>query len=177
MIRYLKSTVRRFRDNEEGSMVVPFALWTPVFLGLIVSSIEMGTVTIRHTAMERGLDTVVRDIKLGHAPSDQAGLKQAICDQAAVLPDCMATLHLEMLVLDMRNWQDPPMQADCVDTSEVSTAQRNFSQGDAQQVTLIRACYKFKPVTPVGTLNASLPKDANGYTALVSTSAFVSEPG
>ena len=40
----------------------------------------------------------------------------------------------------------------------------------------LRACYKYTPITPAGTLSSNLPKDAEGYTALVATTAFVHEP-
>jgi hypothetical protein len=41
---------------------------------------------------------------------------------------------------------------------------------------LLRACYKYRPITPAGTISSSLSKDASGYTALVATTAFVHEP-
>ena len=157
-------------------MVVPFALWTPVFLGLIVSSIELGTVTIRHTVLERSLDSTVRELKLGTGASDHAGIKASICSQSNVLPGCEDRLHIEMITLDMNNWAAPDMTADCVDTTSVTTPQRTFQHGGSHEMTLIRACYKFKPATPIGGLNASLSKDADGFSALVSTTAFVSEP-
>ena len=41
---------------------------------------------------------------------------------------------------------------------------------------LLRACYKFKPVFPTTGLGGQLTKDSEGFTAIVSTSAFVQEP-
>jgi len=176
MFRSLLPNLRSFRESEDGSMVVPFALWMPVFILLIVSSIELGTLTIRHTQLERALDQTVRDVKIGSGAATHDELKQAICEKTSVLPGCMTTLHLEMIVLDMRNWSTPPAQADCVDISEEVTPQRNFEHGEGGQMMLLRACYKFQPVTPIGSLNASLRTDGNGYSALISTSAFVHEP-
>ncbi len=177
MIRYIKNPLRRFRDSEDGSMVVPVALWTPVFFGLILSTIELGTVTIRHTILERSLDMTIRDVRLGTGYQfSHATLKQTICDEAAILPDCMDNLHLEMVSLNMRDWTAPIASADCVDTTQAVTPQRTFQHGDSNEMMLIRACYKFKPFTPAAALNASLPKDSEGYTALVSYSAFVHEP-
>ncbi len=157
-------------------MVVPFALWMPVFILLIVSSIELGTLTIRHTQLERALDQTVREVKIGSGAATHDELKTAICEKTNMLAGCMQTLHLEMIVLDMRGYSAPPASADCVDISEDVTPQRSFEHGDGGQMMLLRACYKFQPVTPIGSLNASLPKDSNGYSALVSTSAFVHEP-
>ena len=177
MMSAIRRTAGRFRASEEGSMVVPFALWTPVFLALILSSVELGTVTIRQTALDRALDETVRDIRLGlPGVDDQVAVKTAICDRAAVLPGCMDTLQLEMIPLDMRSWDAPPRQADCVDTAEAITPNRTFTIGTDRQVMFLRACYKYRPITPAGTLSSSLAKDDEGFTALVSTSAFVQEP-
>lgn len=175
MMRSLRSRLISFSREERGSMVIPFALWTPIFLILILSSIELGTVTIRQTALERALDDTVRDIRLG-AVSDHADIKQAICDGAAVLPGCMNTLHLEMVSLDMRNWDGIINSADCTDTTQEVTPHRSFQNGGSNEMMLLRACYKYQPITPAGTISSSLAKDDQGYTALVVSTAFVHEP-
>lgn len=175
MTRFSKMLCR-FRRDEDGTMVVPFALWMTIFLSLIVSTIELGTMTVRQTVMERAVDTTMRDLKIGKLPGDLVTLKDAICDDAAILPSCRQNLYLEMIRLDMAEWQEPSDQASCVDTGTVAMPHRSFQQGPAHEVMLVRACFKYKPITPLGGFNASLPKDANGYTALVSSSAFVNEP-
>ncbi|MFW2543308.1 TadE/TadG family type IV pilus assembly protein [Primorskyibacter sp. 2E107] len=158
-------------------MVVPFALWTPVFLGLILSSIELGTVTIRQTALERALDDAVRDLRLDSTSvASHDDLKNKICQSAAVLPACTDMLRLEMVRLDMRNWQAPETVADCVDVSEPVNPVRSYYKGGEQEMMLLRACYKYQPITPAGTLSSSLAKDEAGYTAIVSSTAFVNEP-
>ena len=177
MIMRVKNTLKAFARDDSGSMVVPFALWTPVFLGLILSAIELGTVTVRSTALERAVDDAVRDLRLDTGnPVTHEELKLAICESAAVLPACTDMLHLEMVPLDMRNWSAPPTQADCVDTSQTVTPQRGFSNGGDNEMMFLRACYKYQPITPAGTLSSSLAKDAEGYTAIIASSAFVHEP-
>ncbi|WP_425099743.1 TadE/TadG family type IV pilus assembly protein [Tropicibacter sp. S64] len=177
MITRVKNALARFRKDETGSMVVPFALWTPVFLGLILSAIELGTVTIRQTALERALDDTVRDLRLdAGVVGTHDELKAKICQTAAVLPACTEMLRLELVRLDMRNWQAPQAKADCVDTSEQINPVRGFYKGGEQEMMMIRACYKYQPITPAGTLSSSLATDAAGYTAIVSTTAFVNEP-
>ncbi len=178
MMSLVKSTLRRFARDDEGSMVVPFALWTPFFIMLIVSTIEMGTVTIRHSALERSVDQTVRDLRLGTGTKfTHAELKKSICDKAAVLPNCMNTMHLEMLRLDMRNFDEPDYFPDCVDLAEDATPQRNFTYGAANEMMFLRACYKYDPFSPSGYLGGSMMADGEGYVALIATSAFVQEPG
>lgn len=177
MIAFVKNTLKDFRNDETGSMVVPFALWTPVFLGLILSAVELGTVTIRSTALERALDKTVRELRLDTGSNvSHAELKQKICDSAAVLPGCSDMLRLEMVALDMHNWSAPPQRADCVDLSQNVNPVRAFNPGGDNQMMMLRACYKYQPITPAGTLSSSLSKDDAGYTAIVSTTAFVHEP-
>jgi hypothetical protein len=53
---------------------------------------------------------------------------------------------------------------------------RQFDPGQPNELMLLRACYKYKPITPVGSVGAAMPKDAEGYAAIVSFSAFVQEP-
>lgn len=177
MTRFARLIPRRFARGEEGSMLVPFALWMPVFTMLIVSSIELGTVTVRHTVLERSLDMAVRDLRIGSSTvTTHDALKADICERAAILPGCLEALQLEMIPLNMVAWTDPPATADCVDISEEFTPQRSFVNGGGGAVMLLRACYKFRPVTPISSFNASVAKDADGYTGIVSTAAFVTEP-
>ena len=173
----LHKTLRRFRDSEEGSMVVPFALWLPLFVGIIVSGVELGAVTLRHTTLERALDQTVRDVKLGTGTIyDHASLKAAICENAGILPNCSENLQLEMIKMNMRNWQTPPTSADCIDTAAEVNPQRTFEYGRDNELMLLRACFKFRPFSPATQMSSGVMSDANGYTAIVSYSAFVQEP-
>lgn len=176
MTRLPFSAIRRFWAEEAGNAVVPYALWLPLFVAIIVSAVEIGSITVRHTQLERALDQTVREVKIGVTTPSHDALKTAICGKTTVLPNCIGTLHLEMIPLDMRNYSAPPATADCVDVSQDATPQRSFTHGTSGQMMFLRACYKFRPATAAATLNASLPKDDQGYTAIVSTSAFVYEP-
>lgn len=176
MIPSLLRTLRRFWAGEDGNSTIPYVLWVPAFIIIIVSSIELGTVTIRSVQLERALDQAVREVKIGVGAPSHDALKAAICAKTSVLAGCKQTLQLEMIPLDMRNYSAPPSKADCVDVSQEATPQRTYRNGSGGQLMILRACYKFKPLTGAATLNASLRKDAQGYTAIVSTSAFVYEP-
>ena len=156
-------------------MVVPFALWLPIFLVLILSAIELGTLTIRQTAMERALDDTVREVRLGSVNS-ATEIKQSVCTKAAVLPNCTNMLQLEMVRLDMHAWAAPAAAADCVDTLLDVTPYRTFHPSGGGRMMMLRACYKYQPITPAGTISSHLSTDTEGYTAIISTSAFVTEP-
>jgi hypothetical protein len=158
-------------------MVIPFALWSPIFMMIMISTIELGTMTIRHTALERALDLTVRDVRLGTGTEwKHDDLKDSICKYADILPRCQTTMNLEMIKLDMRAFNEPDYYPDCVDISADTQSQRTFQNGEANEVVFLRACYKYEPFTPVGYLGGAMMVDREGYTALIASSAFVLEP-
>jgi Flp pilus assembly pilin Flp len=178
MTRLFKPKLRAFLRNESGAAnTIEFVLWVPLFLILIVATIEMGALTMRHTQLERALDYTVRDIRLGTGEDlSHSAVKQSICDNASLLVDCESTLQLEMLPLDLRNWSNPPSNVDCSDTSQAVNPLRQFDSGTDNQLMYLRACYKYQPVAPTGVLAGSLYTDDQGYARIVSFSAFVQEP-
>lgn len=178
MMRQDMKFIRRFLRDENGSVVLlPFALWLPVFMAIIIAGLEISAMSLRHTELERGLDATVRDVRLGTGDSfDHSTLKQKICESANVMTECNENLYLEMIPLDLRNWSEPSLSATCVDTTEEVRPAITFDAGNPNELMLLRACYKYKPITPTGVIGGSLEKDSEGYTALVSYTAFVQEP-
>ena len=170
--------LRNFRGDESGAVAtIPFALWVPLFLTVIIAGLEMGALSIRHTQLERALDITVREVRLGTGENlDHSSLKTMICDNAPILSDCTQMLRLEMHPLSLREWQYPEQTADCQDEPDSVRPLREFTPGDPNELMFLRACYKYKPIVPTGALASALPKDELGYTALVSFSAFVQEP-
>ena len=177
MRRIFPSLLRRFRREERGSMTVEFALWFPFFLVFMYTSFELGTLTMRHAMLERGLDIAVRDIRLGTGTAPQHDqIKTTICDNAIVIPGCESNLRLEMLRTDMTNWQSLPADPDCTDRSEEVRPVRQFQPGTSNQLMLLRACLKVRPFSPASKLVNYLETDGAGDVSLVVTSAFVQEP-
>ncbi|MBV2360313.1 pilus assembly protein [Thalassococcus sp. CAU 1522] len=173
----LKNRLRRFGAEEDGTSTIAFALWVPLFALTIISTMEMGALSMRHTALERGLDSVVRDVRLNTGTEHTHDtLKAAICDAAPILTDCASTLRLEMIPLDLRNWTGPQPSADCYDAAHPVRPLRTFHNGGDNELMLLRACYKYNPIAPTSMLANSLPVDAHGYTGLVAFAAFVQEP-
>ncbi|WP_425071973.1 TadE/TadG family type IV pilus assembly protein [Sagittula sp. S175] len=176
MTRFLLPRLRHHVASEDGTMAPSVALWMPVFLLLIVSSIELGTLTARHTMLEKALDQTMREVKIGIGPTNHQQMKESICEKARILPDCTENLRLEMIPMDMNAWVEPPAMVDCTDAAQPLTPQRQFTMGGGGQMMFLRACFKFRPATAISGFNASLGKDSSGYAALVSTTAFVNEP-
>ncbi|MCA0964284.1 TadE/TadG family type IV pilus assembly protein [Salipiger bermudensis] len=177
MIGRIATTLRRLIKSEDGSAVVPFALWMPVMLGIGLSTIEVGAMTLRHTQLERAMDLTVRDVRLGTGHTyTHAQLKQMICDRTTILGNCATMLHLEMIGLDLRDWTDPPSSIECTDLALDVTPQRNFQFGQEHEAMLLRACYKYRPITLVSRIGSPVKVDEHGFTGVVSTATFVYEP-
>ncbi|MCT4553093.1 MAG: pilus assembly protein [Pelagimonas sp.] len=173
----LPTMFARFRKEEEGSSTVEFVLYFTVFFFLLSAGIEMAYMNLRHAMLERGVDLATRDIRLstGNIPS-YSEVRAKICDEATILDECTDNLRLEMVQVSPRDLSAAPVDADCQNAAEDPKPVRSFVHGQDNDLMLIRACLKFKPMMPTTSLGAELNLDANGYAQLVVTSAFVQEP-
>ena len=178
MTRFAFPRLRRFLADEDGSSVVPAALWIPAFMVLLASGVELGAYSARNTALESALDRTVRDVRLGKPGLDSHdALKVAICDRAAILPACEETLLLEMIRLDLRDWVAPPTAVACHDAAQEVSPVVRFEHGRNNEMMLLRACYVVEPLSPTTGLGARIATNAAGQMALVAQAAFVHEPG
>lgn len=169
--------LRRFLKDEGGNASVEFVLVFPAYLALMLMSIELGFVTLRHTLLERGLDIAVREVRLGTGTAPQHDdIKQIICDNALMIRDCATTLRLEMRSADIRAYNSLDTTADCTDLAEPTKPVREFTPGQQNQLMLLRACLRFDPLFPDDALGSALTKDASGQSSIVSMTAFVQEP-
>ncbi|MCZ7676075.1 MAG: pilus assembly protein [Roseovarius sp.] len=177
MTRPGMNRLRRFLADEGGNATVEFVLVFPVFLALMIMSIELGFVTLRHTLLERGLDMAVREIRLGTGTAPEHDqIKRIICDNALMVRDCEQNLRLEMRPADLRAFSSLDTTPDCTDASEPSKPVRAFTPGQQNRLMLLRACLRFDPLFPDRLLGSALQTDATGQGAIVSMTAFVQEP-
>lgn len=177
MIRKSMSFLRRFKNDEDGNMVVEFAIGVPLIFTMFMTSVEMGIYTMRQMFLDRGVDMTVRNIRLNTgAATDHTDLKNMVCNFAGFLEDCDTTLRLSMNPIDVRTFNGNDGPTDCVDVSEPLTPLLSFVHGGEHEMMLIRACYPFKPVFPTSGLGYALEKDGSGRAQMFAFSAFVQEP-
>ncbi len=168
--------LRRFRRDENGSATIDFAIMFPLFILALMSSVELGFISIKHMMLERALDLTVREIRLGTGSAPQHDeIKQDICDRAPMLEDCENNLRLEMVRLNLRTWTAPPNDFDCIEKTDVVKPVRTFANGNVNELMLLRACVLFEPIIPASALGKALDKDG-GFAAMIAQSAFVQEP-
>ncbi|WP_317057388.1 TadE/TadG family type IV pilus assembly protein [Roseovarius rhodophyticola] len=185
MIWPFRSLLGRFAREEDGNSTVEFVIIVPVYLSMMVFSVELGLITMRNTMLERGLDIAVRDLRLGtgtfqsNTEEEQEAthnlIKQTVCNNSIVLVNCENKLQLEMVVADPFAFNSLDTEVKCTDRPEDAAPVR-FSTGTANQLMLLRACYKYEPLFPEGVLGSALSTNAEGEAAVVSLTAFVQEP-
>jgi len=174
MIRWLKS-------GQSGSATVEFVIVVPVYIALLVMSIELGFITMRHALLERGLDMAVRQIRLstGKTPSYDR-IKNMICGNSLFIANCNTNLRLEMVRTDIRAYTPMNRTVLCENSADPTTSVVNSANFDTSglpnQLMQIRACYRYSPLFPAGVLGQALSVDSNGQAAIVTMSAFVQEP-
>ena len=173
----LKLRLIRGAREEDGTATIPFLLFLPFFMMLVISSLEMGMLMLRHVMLERGLDMAVRDLRLGIFKGDYDEFKGLVCKNAAFLPDCKNAIVIELQPVSTTTWAPLNSAAICVDRNQPLKPLNNpFITGAGDQLMLVRACAIFDPIVPTTGLGLHLPKDASGGYWLVTSSAFVNEP-
>lgn len=174
--RFLSRLTRRAR-SEDGTSTVPFVIFVPLFMTMVMSSTEMGTMLFRQVMLERGLDLAVRDLRLGiWVPANSDQLKQRICNYAGVIPSCTQAMLVELRPVSKSTWSPLGSGPVCVDRTAVVQPVTAFNAGASNDMMLVRACVKFVPIFPTNGFGFGMPKDNTGAYALVSSSAFVNEP-
>lgn len=177
MMTRMKRFVSRFRKEEDGNATIEFVLYFTIFMSILAAGVEIAYMNLRHSMLERGVDLVTRDIRLstGNIPTYNE-VRTKICEEATILDECESNLRLEMVQVSPRDFSAAPTNADCINAVEDPKPVRNFQHGLDNDLMLIRACLKYKPVLPTTSLGAELNLDDDGYAQLVVTSAFVQEP-
>lgn len=179
MIQSLMRHLRRFKREENGQMLVEFALVIPLIFTIFMTSVELGIYQVRQMFLDRGVDMTVRLVRLNTgAEYTHADLKMLICEFSGFLENCDEQLKLEMAPADIRNFNGFTGAADCTDASQPVQPNRTFVHGGQNQLMLMRACYKFDPIFPSSGLGFefSTNGDDAGMARMVSVTAFVQEP-
>lgn len=182
-IKSLARFLRLFRKEEDGSESVELALIFLPFVMIPVSGFELGLLMTRHVMVERGLTMAVREVSLNTGiPYTDTQVKSMICNAAGIIPNCMVNLRLEMRNIDLRHTganatNEIPREASCTDLQSPDQAPRNYTNGVANELMVVRACGLFTPMLPEFGLGYFLSRmRPDGTYPLVASTAFVMEP-
>lgn len=187
-VSYLCAALRRFRRRDDGGPTVEFAILIGPLILFLVSTFEMGLLMTRHVMLERGLDMAVREVRLntGSLLSNDASIAEAqfkamVCNAAGIIPDCTDQLRLEMVTVrlfDQNAMSNDtiPREASCIDENDPFGPPRNFTNGNPNEMMIVRACARLVPMLPDTGIGWMLSRMDAGYYRLTATSAFVMEP-
>ena len=179
-LRYACRALARFGGREAGTATVEFVIVFPAFIAFLASASESGLLLSRHVMFERGVDLAVRSIRLSSgAPVNRDAIRQTICREAMVFPDCQQNLLLEMTrIYDVDNdrWSYPQTATTCINREETVQPVTEFVSGQPNEVMMLRACMIVDLMFPDMWLGGALQKDASGGYQIVTTSAFAVEP-
>lgn len=195
IFRNITRRIRQFHQNEEGNATVEFVLLFPLYMWVFISSIESGLLMTRNAMLERGVDLVVREMRLNATwQPDEDDLKRSICDVGGMFDNCEQNLRIEITRIDPRNPVYPPAAATCVDRGDPGAPPPNYTSSSQNDLMLMRVCALVDPIIPnyklsrsfssqgedVGVsmmgLGSMLPLKDNGGLALVVSTMYVVEP-
>lgn len=180
MIGFIKPATRHLRSiwtRENGNATIEFAFFFPLLVTLLLSTVEIGILTIRQVMLEQAVDLTVRDLRLGKLiEPTQDDLRDLICQRSSVVPKCRDSLLIELRPVSTTTWSPLGSDTICKNRDEELSPLVELTPGKSHDMMLIRVCAVFKPIFPTTSLGIYMAKDELGGYALVSSSAFVNEP-
>lgn len=173
---------RSFRKGQNGNATIEFVFLFPVFIFLFLTGFESGYFMVRNVMLERAVDVAIRDVRLGNGNvPDFDDMKLSICQQAAIIPDCVNSVQVEMQSIAITPGSTTALRAParCVDraSTDDSITGTTFDVGLENQMMMVRVCALMQPLFPSTGIGVGMRVDAEGNYAIVATTGFVNEPG
>ena len=169
--------LRRLGLSESGAATVEFVIVFPFFVGVFLSSYDVAMMNMRAVMMEQAMDKAVRRIRLSSGATLNYGqIKNDICQDAYLIPDCNSSLRIEMTPVDTDTWAGMTDSVDCVQRGQSVQPLVKFKNGAENELMLMRICVIVDPVFPGIGVGRSMPKDESGGYKIIASSAFVNEP-
>ncbi len=172
--------LRRFRRREDGSASFEFALFVSITVTVFMASAEASLFMIKHVMLERGLDLVMRDFRLGRlATLTHDQIRDKICDATPVLTNCNSELKVWIEPIDTTSFATPNLPAYCGDRNGTLESQPTGSvnHGSPDQIMFVRVCALQKPIFPSTGIGLHLRADSLGHGyQIAATTIAVNEP-
>ncbi len=174
--------LRRLWRREDGTATIEFVFCIPVTLMIVMASMESGLYMVRSALMERGLDLVMREFRLGRmAKMDYTQIRDKMCEYTIYVADCKNNLKVWIQPINTFTWELP-------DASSIYCGDRNFpltsppipgsaAATGSNDIVLVRVCALEDPIFPSTPFAMRLRKDSTtGQYELTSATVVVTEP-
>lgn len=170
--------MRSIKGDRSGATAIEFAILAPIFIAVLFSTFEIGWLITKSTLLDRALDLAIRQIRVGatSAPTSQAAMAKMICDKLYIISNCKTSLTVEMTKITTAT-DFPANSATCVDRGGSFTPAVSFTTGGRAEIMYVRACLVSDALTPFIGIAFHFTKDSKGGYSIVSSSAFMNEPG
>lgn len=176
----LRRQLRRLWRREDGTASIEFAIFVPIVVTLFMASVEAGYYMIRHVMLERGLDLVMRDYRLGRLPEIKHNeLRALICDAAPIIQDCNSKMKVWVGPLNTTTWTMNTTMQFCGDRNGTlrSPDTGTVQNGQPDQPMFVRVCVTQNPIFPTTGIGLKLRADSRtGGHQLASSTVVVNEP-
>jgi Flp pilus assembly protein TadG len=172
-------------DAIKGSAAIEFALVAPVFFILLMGTVETGVIFFAQSTLQNAVNDTARMVRTGQTgcfttsggncvAMTQAQFRTQICGEAsAILQDCNGT-SLQFDVQAYSSGFSTASNSSPLDGGGNLPPLTAFNVGNACDVVLVRAYYKWPVFTPI--LGFFLQNVAGGYHLLSTAAAFRNEP-
>lgn len=168
-----RGLLRRLHDDRSGATALEFAIIATPFFALMLALIEVSLVFFANFTLENAVDQAGRMIRTGQVQQQgfsEAQFRQAICDNATVVFDCMAGLKLDVVKFDDFSGVNLP---DPLDADGELRTDFGFDPGVGGSVVVVRAFYEWDLIA---NLPGGLGNTPSGGRLLMATAAFRNEP-
>jgi Flp pilus assembly protein TadG len=181
-----KNLCRRLRaDAIKGSAAIEFAMVAPVFFILMMGTMEAGIMFFAQSALQNALNDTARLVRTGQTacyttsggtcvPMTSAQFQAKLCSEVSTLLQGCTTGSLQFDVNAYSAGFGAASNTSPLDAGKNLPVLTAFNVGNACDVVLVRAFYKWPVFTPG--LNYFMANMAGNFHLLASAAAFRNEP-
>lgn len=172
----LQAALRRFIRQRRGSTAVEFAMIAPLFFGSLFAIMETGTLYLKSTALDAGVEeakrvTMTGQVASGATPALQlSAFRTAFCNQAGWIISCDA-VQFDVRSFDVFGAAAMPNP---VVGGVFNPGGLQFDPGKPCKIVVIRAYYETSSITAM--IRNDVANLSGGNVLLSGAAAFKNEP-
>lgn len=166
-----------FRRDKGGATAVEFAMIAPLFFGSLFAIMETGTLYLKTTALEAGVEEAKRVtmtgqvVGAGDSTAQLAKFKTAFCDQAGWIIPCDA---VKWDVRAFKTFGAAAMPNRLKGDKTFDDSDLQFNPGKPCEIVVIRGYYMTKSITAM--IRNDVAQLSSGDVVITGAAAFKNEP-
>ena len=163
--------LKRFMRDKDGNVAIEFAAVALPFFILIFGVLETAVVFLAGTALEFGMQEAARTVQTASIVGGETGFKNSVCDNAVMLPDCVANIKVD--VRSYSNFAAATFPPTLLPDGTINP-NTTFNKGGPGDTIVVRVSYEWPILNTV--VGSGLGNMANGNKLLTASWAFQNEP-